>query len=67
MINTRFWPHAVHYAIDTLKNAPNSSGFAPKEIFTGIQGDRSLKHFHTFGSPAYILNPRIQEGKKLPT
>ena len=66
-IHLSFWPYAVHYATDILNNTPKSSGFSPKEIFTGIKGDRSLRHFHTFGSPAFVLHPTIANGKKLPT
>ena len=65
--NVGLWPHVVYYAVDMLNNAPNSSGFTPKEIFSGIQGDRSFRHFHVFGSPAYVLDPRLQEGNTLPT
>ena len=35
-----FWPCAVHYAANAINNTPNSSGFAPKEIFKGVKGDR---------------------------
>ena len=66
IINVGFWPYAVHYAVDILNNTPNSSGFTPREIFTGSQTDRSLKNFHTFRLPAYVLDPTIQQGKKLP-
>ena len=67
VITLQFWPFAVHYAVDILNNTPNSSGFTPKEIFTGVKGDRNFKNFHTFGSPAFVLHPTIQKGNKLPT
>ena len=50
-----------------LNNTLKSSGFTSKEIFAGIQGNRSFRHFHVFGSPANVLDSTIQEGKKLPT
>ena len=53
--------------VGILNNTPNSSGFTPKEIFTGVKGDRSLKNFHTFSSPCFVLNATIQKGNKLPT
>ena len=66
-VHLSFWPYAVHYATDILNNTPKSSGFSPKEIFTGIKGDRSLRHFHTFHSPAFVLHPTITNEKKLST
>ena len=63
IIHVNLWPHAVHYDVDVLSNKPNSSGFPPKEILSGIQGNRSFRHFHVFGSPAHALDPKIQEGK----
>ena len=67
VVTLSFWPLAVHYATCILNNTPNTSGFTPKEIFTGVKGDRYLKHFHTFGSPDFVLDPRIQQGNKLTT
>ena len=67
VITLQFWPYAVHYAVEIINNTPNSSGFTPKEIFTGVKGHRTFKNFHTFGSPAFVLNPTIQRGNKLPT
>ena len=63
----RFWPCAVHWAVDMLNNAPNSSGFTPKEIFTGAKWDRSFKNFCTFGSPIFVVDSTIQKGHKFCT
>ena len=67
VITLQFWPYTVHYVVEIINNTLNSSGFALKEIFTGVKGHRNFKNFHTFGSPAFVLNPTIQRGNKLPT
>lgn len=66
-IHLGLWPYAVHYAVDVLNNTPKSCGFTPKEIFTRVKGDRSFRHFHIWGSLAFVLDPTIQQGKKIPT
>ena len=66
-VTLKLWPFAVHYAADILSNTPTSSGFTLKEIFIGVKGDRNFKNFHAFGSPAFVLDPIIQRGSKLPT
>ena len=65
-IHLGYWPFAVHYAVEILNNTPKPSGFTPKEIFTGTKGDRNFKHYHTFGCPAYVLDPALQAGHKIP-
>ena len=57
----------MHYTVEIVNNTPNSSGFTPKEIFTRVKGHRNFKNFHTFSSPAFVLNPTIQRGNKLLT
>ena len=61
-----FWPHAVHCIIDVLSNAHRSRGFIPKEIFAGTKGGRSFRNFHTFGSPAFVLDPGLQAIQNVP-
>ena len=40
---------------------------SPIEIFPGSQGRHDvLKHAKTWGSPSYVLDSRLQDGKKIP-
>ena len=66
VVHLRYWPFAVHYAIEILNNTPKLSDFTLKEIFTGIKGERNFKHYYTFRSPAYVLHPSLQAGRKIP-
>jgi hypothetical protein len=42
-------------------------GIAPIEIFCGCRIDHEqLRNSHVWGCPAYVLDPKIQDGKKIP-
>ena len=42
-------------------------GLSPLEIFTSSTSDQEdLKRAHVFGSTVYILDPKLQNGKKIP-
>ena len=62
------WPLAMDYAIYLWNRMPRKdSGFAPMEIFCGCKLDKQiLRNCHVWGCPTYVLDPRIQDGKKLP-
>lgn len=62
------WPLAMDYAIYLWNRMPRKeSGLAPLEIFCGCKLDKTvLRNAHVWGCPAYVLDPKIQDGKKLP-
>ena len=71
----RLWPFALEHAAYLWNNIPDSSyvvnnvvtGISPIELFTGVtQKMSTLKNEHTWGCPAYVLDPKLQDGKKLP-
>ena len=40
---------------------------SPEELFTGsVVGCKILQKLRVFGCPAYVLDPRLQDGKKIP-
>ena len=66
-IDSSLWPMAVHYAVYLYNHTPNSNGIAPADLYTGVQVERhKLKNIHTWGCPVYVLDPKLQQGKKLP-
>jgi hypothetical protein len=67
-ISLDLWPLAMDYAIWIWNRMPRKeSGLAPVEIFCGATVDKTiLRNTHVFGCPAYVLDPKIQDGKKLP-
>ena len=63
------WPFALEYAVYLWNNLPNKESFlAPIEAFASTKFDSydHLHRTHVFGCPVYVLDPKLQDGKKLP-
>ncbi|KAL7529135.1 hypothetical protein ACHAXR_002811, partial [Thalassiosira sp. AJA248-18] len=53
----------VHSAI----HWPSDGGLSPLEIFTKSKSDHAdLLRTHVWGCPVFVLDPRLQDGKKIP-
>jgi len=66
-IDSSFWPMTVSYATYLYNHLPANHGIAPANLFTGVQVPcHKLRHLHVWGCPVYILDPTLQQGKKLP-
>ncbi len=61
------WPFAVHHAVWLYNRLPNGvTGLSPMEILTGTCSDhRDLLRTHMWGCPVYLLDPKLQDGKKI--
>ena len=62
------WPMAMDYTIYLWNHIPRKdSGIAPLELFCKSKIDNNvLRNAHVWGCPTYVLDPKIQDGKKLP-
>jgi hypothetical protein len=62
------WPFAIDYAVYLWNRMPRmDSGVSPLELFCGCKVDTDvLRTSRVWGCPAYVLDPTIQDGKKLP-
>ena len=63
------WPFALQHAAFLWNHFPNrTTGVAPIEIFSGVSLSmfEHLTHNHVWGCPVYVLDPKLQDGKKLP-
>jgi Reverse transcriptase (RNA-dependent DNA polymerase) len=63
------WPYAVDYAVWLWNNIPDlGSRMSPLEIFTNTTfPDHShLQRARVFGCPVFVLDPKLQDAKKLP-
>ena len=61
------WPLAVDYAVYIHNHLPSTSGYAPIEMMSGTKQDNyCLSSCRVWGCPAYVLDPTLQDGKKLP-
>jgi hypothetical protein len=62
------WPFALTYAAWMHNHTPTQDlGFAPIELFSGIRLHcYDLRRIRVFGCPTYVLDPRLQDGFKIP-
>ena len=66
--DSSLWPLAVSHAVHVWNMLPNpSNGLSPEDVFSGslVPMDR-LSRLHVWGCPAYVLDPTVAEGRKLP-
>ena len=62
------WGFAVKHAAWIHNRIPNrTSGLTPLELLTKTKADhRDLLHSHVWGCPVFVLDPKLQDGKKIP-
>ena len=66
--DTSLWPFAIEYAAWLYARMPNYvTGITPLECLSKQRSDHAdLKRAHVWGAPSYVLDPRLQDGKKIP-
>ena len=62
------WPFTIKYAAYLWNKMPKEDGgMSPEEVFYSVVSDhQSLRDAKVFGCPAYVLEPKLQDGKKIP-
>ena len=62
------WPFAFDHSVYLWNNMPSKDGFTPEEKWSGVKesGFSHLRRLHPWGCPAYVLDPRLQDAKKIP-
>ena len=62
------WPLAMQHAVFLHNNTPHTDhGLSPLEIWSQSKSTLSaLANAHPWGCPVYVLQPRLQDGQKLP-
>jgi hypothetical protein len=62
------WPLAMQHAVHLHNNMPDTkTGLCSEELWTKSRSSHSaLVSAHTWGSPAYVLEPKLQDGQKIP-
>jgi hypothetical protein len=66
IIQESYWPYAIHLAVAIHNNTPGASSLTPTEILSGSKHPCRLSDFHPFGCPIFVLDPRLQQGQKIP-
>jgi hypothetical protein len=65
----QLWPFAMLHAVYLWNHLPSRDNLlAPVELFSGTKFDNynHLNRAHVWGAPVYVLDPSLQDGKKLP-
>ena len=62
------WPFAIQYAVWVHNHLPpNGAGWSPTELWNRQKNPHSpLSRAHVFGCPVYVLDAKLQDGKKIP-
>ena len=63
------WPFALEHAVYIWNNLPATrSGLTPAELFAGIKlpSNDAISNARVWGCPVFVLDPKLQDGKKLP-
>ena len=64
------WPFAMQHAVFLWNHMPRQgSQLSPLELFSGVKlppQNAALLNVRVWGCPAYVLDPRLQDKKKLP-
>jgi hypothetical protein len=66
--NIKLWPQAIDYAIWVFNRLPSAThGLSPNELWSGSRSSgHDLRRTHPFGCPVFVLDPSLQDGKKIP-
>jgi hypothetical protein len=66
--NICLWPQAVDYTVWFFNHLPSiKNGVSPNEIWSCTRfPTNGLNSAHVFGCPVYVLDPRLQDGHKIP-
>jgi hypothetical protein len=64
--DSHLWPFTLSYVVWLYNHTPKANGAAPIEIFFSIKTScEYLRWAKVFGCPVYVLDPRLQDGKKI--
>ena len=66
--NLSLWPFAVRHAAWLYNRLPNRvTGLTPLERLTeSLTDHRDISRAHVWGCPVFVLDPKLQDGKKIP-
>ena len=67
VMSTKLWPMAMKHAQFLVNHLPNMNNVCPMDLLLKTVVPRShLKHVHVWGAPCFVLDPKLQDGQKIP-
>ena len=67
MADPSLWPMSVKYAVYLYNHLPNATtGLSPIDLWSKTRFPlRKLHNLHVWGSPVYVLQKRLADGKSI--
>ena len=66
-ISPKLWPMAMKQAEFLCNHVPNLNNVCPMDLVMKTMTPRHLlKQVHVWGAPCYVLDPKLQDGHKIP-
>ena len=64
----KLWPMAINYAVWEFNHLPrDDTGLCPDEMWSQCRTTHDdLRRAHVWGCPVYVLEPELEDGKKIP-
>ena len=63
VIITELWKYEIKLVIGVVNNCLDESGITALERLSSTKGHARVKQFHNFGSPCFILDPKLRQNK----
>ena len=66
-VSAKLWPMVLKHTQHLVNHIPGRNTVCPLDIIlkTTVPRDH-LKNLHVWGAPSYVLDPRLQDGQKIP-
>ena len=66
-VSPKLWPMVVKHAEFIVNHVPGANNVCPMDLIlkTAVPRDH-LRNLHVWGAPAFVLDPKLQDGKKIP-
>ena len=66
-VSAKLWPMVLKHTQHLVNHIPGRNNVCPLDIIlkTTVPRDH-LKNLHVWGAPSYVLDPRLQDGQKIP-
>ena len=67
--DSSLWPFALSYAVWIYNRLPHSdrANMSAEDVFSSTYGGSTqLRRTRVFGCPTHVLDPKLQDGKKIP-
>ena len=66
-VEPKLWPMVLKHAEYLVNHIPSNNNVCPMDLVLGSTVPRDyLQNLHVWGAPAYVLDPKLQDGHKIP-